>query len=275
MMFKKHGLLLGAFLVLALGVTGLDLGRAHAEGCDWWKLVWSDEFNAPNGSPVNPSKWVFDIGAGGWGNKELEYYTDRLENVHQEDGNLMIKAIKEDYQGSKFTSARIKTLGKFEQKYGRFEARIKIPEGQGIWPAFWMMGNDITTVEWPNCGEIDIMENIGREPDIIHGTCHGPGYNGADGPSSPFKLENVDWFCDDYHLYAIEWDSEGIRWSVDGHQYKEIKPENLQGKGKWVFDHPFFILLNVAVGGSWPGAPDGTTKFPQSMAVDYVRVYQR
>ena len=234
-----------------------------------WKLVWQDEFN---GAEIDKSKWTFDKGGSGWGNAELEYYTDRPENARLENGFLVITARKESYQGSPYSSARLKTQGLAAWTYGRVEARIRIPRGQGIWPAFWMMGNDIYQVGWPTNGEIDIMENIGKEPGRIHGTAHGPGYSGPVGPSSPFDLKSGA-FADDFHVFAIEWQPAEIRWYVDDQLYKTLTPTG--ANGKWVFDHPFFILLNVAVGGGWPGYPDQTSVFPQTMQVDYVRVYQK
>jgi beta-glucanase (GH16 family) len=245
-----------------------------------WTLTWSDEFNAPDGSPVDASKWVRESGGNGWGNQELEYYTTRPDNAFQQGGNLVIKAIQEKYTGKDgvmrdYTSARLKTLGKFSQTYGRFEARIKIPQGQGIWPAFWMLGDDIATLGWPKCGEIDIMENIGKEPTQVHGTIHGPGYSGDKGIGSPFALADNARFADDFHIYAVEWEPKAIRFYVDDHLYATRTPAELPKGTKWVYNHPFFMLLNVAVGGSWPGDPDATIQFPQTMLVDYVRVYKR
>ncbi len=244
-----------------------------------WKLVWSDEFNGPNGSAVDSSKWVSETGGGGWGNNELEYYTNRIQNAWQQDGNLVIKVLPEKYTGTdgvsrNYTSARLKTLGKFSQTYGRFEARMKIPRGQGIWPAFWMLGTDIEKPGWPDCGEIDIMENIGKEPSIVHGTIHGPGYSGAGGIGSSFALPANKTFADDFHAYGVEWEPKAIRFYVDDHLYATRTPADLPKGAKWVYDHPFFLLLNVAVGGDWPGNPDATSIFPQTMLVDYVRVYE-
>jgi len=243
-----------------------------------WKLAWSDEFDAPDGSRPDPAKWTYSLGGNGWGNHELEYHTDRLENAHIEKGNLVITARREDYTGPdgvarEYTSARLKTQGLFAQAYGRFEARIKIPEGQGIWPAFWMMGEDLAIAGWPKCGEIDIMENIGREPAMVHGSLHGPvpGKAASDLTAS-FHLPSAGQFADDFHVYAVEWEPESVRFYVDSALFATFTPQS-PGGGPWVFDHPFFILLNVAVGGDWPGNPDDTTKFPQSMLVDYVRVY--
>jgi beta-glucanase (GH16 family) len=245
-----------------------------------WVLVWSDEFNRQSGSPVDSSKWVMETGGDGWGNRELEYYTNRPQNVYQQDGNLVIKVLSERYTGVNgvtrdYTSGRLKTQGKFSQAYGRFEARIKIPRGQGIWPAFWMLGDDIEKQGWPACGEIDIMENIGKEPALVHGTIHGPGYSGAAGIGSPYSLADKKPFADDFHLYAVEWEPNAIRFYVDKDLYATRTPADLPKGAKWVYDHPFFLLLNVAVGGDWPGNPDATSVFPQTMLVDYVRVYRR
>ena len=245
-----------------------------------WTLTWSDEFNGPDGSPVDGSKWVPETGGNGWGNQELEYYTPRAQNAIQQGGNLVITVIAEKYTGPDgvtrdYTSARLKTLGKFSQKYGRFEARIKIPKGQGIWPAFWMLGDDIENAGWPKCGEIDIMENIGKEPALVHGTIHGPGYSGEHGIGSPFALPDKASFADDFHIYAVEWEPKAIRFYVDDHLYATRTPAEIPKGAKWVYNHSFFMLLNVAVGGGWPGNPDSTSVFPQTMLVDYVRVYKR
>ncbi len=240
---------------------------------DWamagWQLVWHDEFA---GTALDEDSWTFDIGGNGWGNNELQVYTRRTENVRVENGQLILEARREDFLGREYTSARLKTQGLKAWQYGRVEARIKIPRGQGIWPAFWMLGNDILTHPWPDCGEIDIMENIGKEPAIVHGTVHGPGYSGAQGVGGPYELGGGA-FADDSHVYAIEWDAGQIRWFVDDTAYLTVTPKDVPGR--WVYDHPFFIILNIAVGGNWPGPPDDTTVFPQIMAVDYVRVYQR
>lgn len=244
-----------------------------------WTLTWSDEFNQANGSVPDPNKWLIETGGNGWGNQELEYYTTRPENVHVEGGNLVMTALKESYTGQDgvtrdYTSARLNTSARFAQPYGRFEARIRIPYGQGMWPAFWMLGNDIGTSGWPGCGEIDIMENIGREPAIVHGTIHGPGYSGANGISSAYSLASGR-FADDFHVFAAEWEPQKIRFYVDDQLYATRTPADLPPGTKWVYDHPFFVILDLAVGGEWPGNPDNTTSFPQQMLVDYVRVYQK
>jgi beta-glucanase (GH16 family) len=244
-----------------------------------WVLTWSDDFSGPDGSVPDPAKWVIETGGGGWGNNELEYYTSRPANVHQEKGNLVIVAAREPYTGPDklardYTSARLKTAGLFSQAYGRFEARIKIPYGQGIWPAFWLLGEDISKVNWPNCGEIDIMENVGFEPSKVHGSMHGPGYSGGNPLTGVYTLPSGR-FADDSHVFAIEWEPNVVRFYVDDQLYETRTPDDLPPGTRWVFDHPFFVLVNVAVGGNWPGSPDSSTVFPQQMLVDYVRVYSR
>lgn len=245
-----------------------------------WSLLWTDEFDGPVNSPIDGTKWTAEVGGNGWGNQELEYYTNRIDNAYQTNGSLVIKAVKERFTGSDnvtrdYTSARLITKNKFTVKYGRVEARLKVPFGQGIWPAFWMLGDNIDTVGWPNCGEMDIMENIGREPTIVHGTLHGPGYSGGNGLSSSYSLPTNQPFANDFHVYAIEWEPGVVRFYCDGILYRTRTTADLPPGTAWVFDHPFFLILNVAVGGSWPGSPDATTVFPQTMSVDYVRVYQR
>jgi beta-glucanase (GH16 family) len=247
-----------------------------------WTLAWSDEFDGAAGAPVDGTKWVADTGGQGWGNKERQYYTLGAENASLDGaGRLVITARAEPssphqcwYGTCRYTSARLKTKGLLEPTYGRFEARLRIPRGQGLWPAFWMLGANIATVDWPTSGEIDVMENIGREPAIVHGTVHGPGYSQANGISSSYTLASGA-FADDFHVFAVEWVPGQIRWLVDEHEYRRITPADLPAGTTWVFDHPFFLLLNVAVGGAWPGDPDASTTFPQQMVVDYVRVYRR
>ncbi len=248
------------------------------------QLTFKDDFNGAKGLAVDASKWTSEIGGGGWGNQELQYYTNSTENAYLDgQGSLVIKAIKLNspltlscwYGACQYTSARLITKGKFDQKHGKFEARIRIPRGQGMWGAFWMLGNDIDKVGWAKCGEIDIIENIGREPSIVHGTIHGPGYSGANGISSSFSLANNVAFADDFHVYSTEWSDNKISFYVDGNLYKTITPTDLPNRAKWVYDHPFFIILNFAIGGAWGGNPDGTSVFPNTMVVDYVRVYKR
>jgi beta-glucanase (GH16 family) len=244
-----------------------------------WTLQWSDEFDGMEGSSPDSTKWAFDTGGNGWGNKELEYYTARPQNARLQNGNLVITAIGEAYTGPdgvtrNYTAARLKTAGLFSQAYGRFEARIKIPWGQGVWPAFWILGNNISTSGWPACGEIDIMENLGSERSTVHGSMHGPGYSGGSALTASYVLASGN-FSDDFHVFAVEWETNAVRFYVDGTLYETRTPSDLPSGASWVFDHPFFILLNVAVGGNWPGSPDQSTVFPQTMLVDYVRVYGR
>lgn len=241
-----------------------------------YQLVWEEHFDGVEGTSPDSSRWVFDIGIGpgndGWGNQELQYYTDRAENVSLDgEGNLAITARSESFGGRSFTSARINTKGLFEQAYGRFEARIKLPWGPGIWPAFWLLGADIDQVGWPQCGETDIMEYRGQEPHLIHGTVHGPGYSGGASITKSFGLAN-DRFDNDFHVFAVEWTAESIDFFVDDTIYQRITPEDVSGI--WVYNHPFFIILNVAVGGNYVGFPTPETPFPQTMLVDYVKVYQ-
>jgi beta-glucanase (GH16 family) len=245
-----------------------------------YQLVWSDEFSGADGSAPDATKWAIQTGGGGWGNNELESYTARPANVQVAGGNLVITANKEDYTGADgiarhYTSARLQTKGLFSQQYGRFEARIKIPKGQGMWPAFWMLGNNIDTVPWPACGENDIMENIGKEPSIVHASLHAGDYTGGE-VSASYTLPNGQVFADDFHIYATEWESQVIRFYVDGNLSATYTPASTPSGSAWPFDgQPFFMLLNLAVGGAWPGDPDATTQFPQQMLVDYVRVYQK
>ena len=247
-----------------------------------YTLVWSDEFSGADGTSPDSSKWTYDTGGNGWGNNELECYTNLAQNAQMKGGNLVITAMHQpayacsDGTMRDYTSARLKTQGLFSQAYGRFEARIKIPAGQGMWPAFWMLGNNITSVGWPKCGEIDIMENIGKEPGTVHGSLHGPSTSGpTSDATAPFSLPAGQNFADDFHLYAVEWEPGTVRFYVDSNLYATVTQSQWPAGGTWTFDHPFFILLNVAVGGSWPGSPDATTSFPQQMLVDYVRVYTK
>jgi beta-glucanase (GH16 family) len=237
------------------------------------KLVWSDEFDAPAGSAVDGSKWKYDVGGNGWGNDQLEYDTEGTDNAVQDGaGNLVITARPGSGDDScwngacQYTSARLDTGGRFSVKYGELQARIQIPCGKGLWPAFWALGSNVDSVGWPASGEIDMMENVGGEPTTIHGSLHGPGYQ-LTGAS-----ENSASYCQAFHLYAATWSSSGISFQVDGQTYASFTPASTNGN-PWVFDQSFFLILNLAVGGSWPGDPDSSTQFPAQMKVDYVRVY--
>jgi beta-glucanase (GH16 family) len=235
-----------------------------------WTLVWQDEFDGPE---INPDHWTHETGGHGWGNGENQYYTDSPDNAFIEDGKLVIQALEQNFMGKLFTSARLMTKGKVEQQYGRIEARIQIPTGKGIWPAFWMLGSSFPDVSWPQSGEIDIMENIGSEPGVVHGTVHGPGYSGGSGVGGSKRLPDGGRYTDDFHIFAIEWQENEIRWYMDNVEYFRVTPTAV--RGDWVYNQPFFLILNVAVGGSWPGYPDQNTEFPQRMLVDYVRIYER
>jgi len=236
-----------------------------------FSLVWEDTFDGPAGTLPDAGKWRFDVGTD-WGNNQLEYDTDRAENVSLDgNGNLAITARQEVFLQRSYTSGRINTSGLLEQARGRFEARIRLPEGQGIWPAFWLLGADFETAGWPECGEIDVMEYRGQEPRIVHGTIHGPGYSGGNGVTGRYDLQRP--FPDDFHVFAVEWDADRIVWEVDDVRYQAITRNDIPSGTRWVFDHPFFVILNVAVGGNFVGSPDASTSFPQVMLVDYVRVY--
>ncbi|BBH64637.1 hydrolase [Actinoplanes sp. OR16] len=274
---RKLRMLLSAAVVATTLAGALTLA-SHGDTAEAaiGPVTWSDEFNGAAGAPVDGSKWNFDIGGGGFGNNELQYYTNSTGNVRQDGaGHLAITARKENpsnfqcwYGTCQYTSGRILTSGKFTQRYGRFEASIKIPKGQGIWPAFWMLGDNLGSVGWPQSGEIDIMENVGKEPNKVYGTVHGPGYSGGSAISGSRTLGAP--LGDAYHSYAVEWSPNLIVWYLDGVEYHRVTPATLGGRA-WVFDHPFYLILNVAVGGNWPGSPDASTSFPQTMLVDYVR----
>lgn len=242
-----------------------------------WKLVWSDEFNGEKGSQLDRSKWTYDIGRGqnGWGNQELQYYTDRPENVQMDgEGNLVITARRENFQGAQYTSARFKTQGLFDQKYGKFEARLKTPYGQGLWPAFWMLGSNIQEVGWPQCGEIDIMELRGQAPSIAECALHGPGYSGGNSITGKNILTNSR-YDNKFHVFATVWDESKIDFYIDNYLYRRIEKSEVESRGEWVYDHPFFMIFNIAVGGNFLGSPNTDTPFPQTMTIDYVHVYQQ
>jgi beta-glucanase (GH16 family) len=264
------------FTLFLITLSGCETDNVQQLEQRNWQIVWSDEFDGSAGESPDTAKWKFDIGVGpnrdGWGNAELQYYTDRPSNVSLDgNGNLAITAKSELYAGSAFTSARIKTIGLFEQTYGRFEARVKTPWGPGIWPAFWLLASNVDTVGWPLCGEIDILELRGQKPNIVNATLHGPGYSGSGGITKSFAFEN-DRFDVNFHLFAVEWGKDYLDFFVDETLYHRVTPENVTGN--WVFDHPFYIIMNVAVGGNFLGFPTSQTPFPQTMFVDYIKVYK-
>jgi len=303
---RKGNLVLGLLSLALLVSFTLFTGCSTDENqtvARFTELVMADEFDV-DGAP-NSDIWSYDIGTGvnGWGNEELQHYTDRPENVTVQNGMLLITVREEAFEGSKYTSARLLTKGKFEQKYGRFEARMRLPSGKGLWPAFWMLGNnieeelddDLDTYKWPFCGEIDIMENAGSQPTVVSGAVHGPGYSGGMPISKKYDLQNkrVDT---GFHVYGIEWGPEYVNFYVDDVLYNQIIPNDLTDNpfpeyyedilteaeynlykekwNQWVYDQPFYMLLNVAVGGLFDGSPNENTIFPQTMLVDYVRVYK-
>lgn len=287
-----------AFVGLAISTTSCNQDDTQTVVTKF-NLVLEDNFDV-NGAP-NPDIWTFDVGRGplndGWGNKELQYYTNRPENAVVQNGYLIMTAKQEAFQGAAYTSARLKTRNLFEQQYGRFEARIKLPQGKGVFPAFWMLGSnycqaaafdaegnvfcDTTSpdyeegnVLWPQSGEIDIMEYLGNKPTEVFGTMHGPGFSGGQSISKKYTLPGAR-FDNDFHVFGVEWTENHINWYVDNVLYNQITKKQVEAKGgEWVFDNSFFMLLNVAVGGNLPGSPDNSTAFPQRMIVDYIKVYQ-
>lgn len=269
-----HTVRAGAFIGISLLAFSCQPVETQQLEERTWTLTWSDDFDGNAGEAPDPAKWGYDIGTGdnGWGNQELQYYTDRAENVSLDgEGNLVITATNEFFGGSPFTSARITTKDLFSQTYGRFEARMITPSGPGLWPAFWMLGDNIDEVSWPQCGEIDIMEMRGQQPNITLGSLHGPGYSAGNSISGSYSLED-DRFDKDFHIYAVEWFEDRIDFFVDDFLYQRLTPEDVTGE--WVYNQDMFLILNVAVGGTFVGFPTGQTPFPQPMIIDYVRVYQ-
>jgi hypothetical protein len=237
-----------------------------------YDLVWRDEFD---GNSLNTSDWNYEIGAGGWGNEERQYYTDRAENSYVSNGRLTIEARDESFSGSPYTSARLTTQNKVSYKYGRVDIRAILPEGQGIWPALWMLGDNISSVGWPACGEIDIMELVGHEANKVHGTAHwGPqGNSWSYNKGGAFTLSSGK-YSDEYHVFSIIWEPNSIKWMVDDVQYFSLTNSDVNGAYPFDVDN-FFFIFNIAVGGLWPGYPDATTQFPQRMHVDYIRMFQK
>ena len=250
--------------------TGYDAPTSYTG----YSLVWADEFNAAS---LDASAWNYDIGDGcpnicGWGNNELEYYTSRPDNIFFQDGKMLIEAKKESYNGKQYTSTKIKTEGKKTFKYGRIDIRAKLPKGKGIWPALWMLPQSNVHGGWPRSGEIDIMEMVGHEPNKVYATLHfGPG-PGSIQISRNYVL-NTGTFFDQFHVFSLEWKQNELKWFIDGNLYSTVSSTDL-GANTYPFNEQFFFIINLAVGGNWPGSPDPTTYFPQWLIVDYVRVYQ-
>jgi beta-glucanase (GH16 family) len=267
---------LSAALVASAAIGPAQAASSSAAQAD--AVTFSDTFDGAAGSAVNSSKWTQETGDN-VNNHEREYYTSGTNNASLDgQGHLVITAKKENpanyqcwYGTCQYTSARMNTSGKFSAQYGHVEARMKIPRGQGMWPAFWMLGTDIGSVGWPNSGEIDVMENVGFEPSTIHGTIHGPGYSGSAGIGAGYTLANGQAFADAFHTFAVDWAPNSIKWSVDGVVYQTRTPADVGGN-TWAFNKPFFLILNLAVGGYWPGDPDSSTAFPAQLVVDSVSV---
>ena len=235
-----------------------------------YHLAWSDEFNTP---VFNTQNWNVENGGGGWGNHELEYYTGRLQNLFQSNGNLIIEARKENYGSNNYTSARINTAGKQQFTYGRIDMRAKLPVSKGMWPALWMLGSNFGSVGWPACGETDIMELVGQNPKQVVGSIHWKQSNGTSGTYNNSFNAQQD-FAQQFHVFSLLWDTNSVKILVDDQVYVSATDANVT-TGTNPFNAPFFLIFNVAVGGDWPGPPDGTTVFPQRMYVDYVRVFQK
>ena len=270
------------FTIVISNVSNATIVKSTATGTiqnddavgEFSSLVWADEFNGNN---LNQDNWTFETGDGcpslcGWGNNELEYYTNRPENLFFQDGHMVIQARKEDYNGKNYTSAKIVSRGKKVFKFGRMEIRAKLPKGKGIWPAIWMLPQQNVFGGWPRSGEIDIMELVGHEPNKVHGTLHyGPG-PGSTQFNRNYTLSNTD-FSTDFHVFSITWDANIIQWYVDGNLFGTFTNTDA-GSATYPFNEEFYFIMNLAVGGNWPGSPDATTTFPQELVVDYVRVYQ-
>jgi beta-glucanase (GH16 family) len=253
----------------ALALTGCTGGESLP-----WNLVWSDEFEGPAGQRPAPAHWSFELGGDGWGNQELQHYTDRNAALDGA-GHLVITARREVVGARAFTSARLTTRGKHQQMHGRMEARLRLPAGKGLWPAFWMLGADLGTVGWPACGEIDVMESRGAHPWRVSGAAHGPGYSAGNALIAAYETPDMSSLAADFHVYAVEWDAAELRFFVDDRLYHTVRAARLPAGAPWVFDHPFFINLNLSVGGNFGGPPDATTPFPSALVVDWVRVSSR
>jgi beta-glucanase (GH16 family) len=277
-MNRKINTLYAVTITLAVGPFGTSCASSDniVSPPDRWVLTMSDEFDGAENTPPDPTMWTYDVGGDGWGNGQLEFNTDRVENVSLDgQGHLRIVAREESYMGNDYTSGRIKTQGLFEQKYGRFEARMKLPGGQGLWPAFWLLGADVDEVGWPDTGEIDIMEFRGQDPELTIASLHGPGYSGADSISEDFTLPDGQVFTDDFHVFAVEWDPGRITFSVDSEVYQAVTSAEVSAEGDWVYNHEFFVILNLAVGGFFVGPVGADTVFPAEVLVDYVRIFER
>jgi beta-glucanase (GH16 family) len=243
-----------------------------------YSLAWAEEFDGPAGSPASPATWRPETGGHGWGNAERQYYTGETANAALDGaGNLAITVRRPGpreatarYGGCPYTSARLISKNLKSFRYGLIQARIKAPAGPGIWPAFWMLGTNIDQAGWPGCGEIDVMENFGTSPAVVHGTIHGPGYSGDGGITASLDIGSP--LADDFHVYSVCWEPGRIRWYADQTRYHSVTPAGLHGN-PWVFNHDFYLLINVAAGGRPSQPPSTSTAFPQAMLIDYIRIY--
>jgi len=265
-------------LILSSLLLSLLLVNACSKPEETWELVWADEFDS-NGTP-DTTRWDFDLADGcpavcGWGNNELQYYTDDTLNVRQSGGHLLIEARKDSIKGKSYSSARLVTRGKAEWLYGRFEIRAKLPDGRGTWPAIWMLPGEKKYGEWPRSGEIDIMEHVGYDPGVVHGTLHSDKYNHMKGTQKEGMVRRSD-VQDDFHTYIVEWEPETVRFMVDDSLYHQVNKVPEDDHSGWPFDQKFYLILNLAVGGNWGGKQGvDPTIWPRRMEVDFVRVYQR
>ena len=258
-------------------VVSQNNNNANKWELEGWNIVWQDEFDKDS---LDLTKWSHETGGHGWGNNELQYYTDSDSNSYVENGNLVLKAevVPQGIGSSRglryYSSARLRTYGKGDWKYGRIEVKAKVASGQGIWPAIWMLPTDWLFGGWPSSGEIDIMEHVGYDLGVVHGSVHTEAYNHKINTqrSSARKIANVDT---EFHVYSIIWDKDKISFFIDDVQYFLFENDQLGNYKTWPFDQRFHLLINIAVGGDWPGNPDNSTNFPRTMLIDYVRVYEK
>lgn len=249
-------------------LSGASRGWASHDG-----LIWSDEFTGPAGQRPSAAKWTYDVGGHGWGNRELETYTRSRRNAHLDGhGNLVIAARRGRNGGPRYTSARIKTQHRFDFKYGKVAVRMRVPAGQGLWPAFWMLGSAIDHVGYPRCGEIDVMELLGQQPRVVYGTVHGPGPDLDVGIGGHRRAQRS--LAHGFHVYGARWTPHLVRFTLDGRPYFTARRADYPQRDVWALDQPMFMILNLAVGGDWPGPPDSSTRFPARLAVDWVRVWR-
>ncbi len=280
-----NALMLAAACSLGISLVGCSQPPPESTGDDWagpvgtWQQVFFDDFTGPAGASPDPVSWTEEVD-GSPPNQEQEYYTNRPTNLALDgNGNLVVQAQREQYayatglvSKQPYTSGRMNTQGHVETTYGRIEARIKLPAGKGLWPAFWMLGNNFDSVGWPSCGELDIFELAGSRPNVVNGSAHAPGYSGVAALTANYTVESGT-FADDYHVFALEWTADGMRWLVDEHVYHQRTKDGMAAINKtWIFDHPFYVIVNLAVGGLYDGDPSSSTQFPSQMLVDYVKV---